>query len=167
MDFPENVSPSVLLERIDSLDLESLHKDKAAEKASGYVNELKAVLQQEQPDLAELAGLANAILHWYFDQGSRADPAQAQLSALALDLARLFDLSSALERAQSLKEKSAPAKRMVAELREILEGLVRSVGWDGRLDPEEFSDLSDRLHDFTKAHREFVEEHFDSGIFSV
>jgi len=88
MDFPENVSPSVLLERIDSLDLESLHKDKAAEKASDYVNELKAVLQQEQPDLAELAGYANAILHWYFDQGSRADPAQAQLSALALDLAR-------------------------------------------------------------------------------
>ncbi len=167
MDFPENVSPAVLLERISSLDLESLHKDRAAAKAAGYVNELRAGLQQEQPDLVELAAYANAILHWYLDQGSRAEPAQAALSALALDLARLFDLSSALERARSLKEKSARAKRMVAELREILEGLVRSVGQDGRLDPEEFSDLSDRLHEFVKEHREFVEENFDSGIFSV
>lgn len=167
MDFPENVSPAVLLERIDSMDLESLHKDKAAEKAAGYVTELRAGLQQEQPDLAALAGNANAILHWYFDQGSRADPAQASLSALALDLARLFDLSNALARAQGLKERSAAGKRMVAELREILEGLVRSVGWDGRLDPEEFSDLSDRLHTFTKEHRDFIEENFDSGIFSI
>lgn len=167
MNFPENVSPAVLLERIDSIELDSLHKDRAATKAAGYVSELRAGLQQEQPDLAELAGYANAILHWYFDQGSRADPAQATLSALALDLSRLYDLVSALERAQSLKEKSAAGKRMVAELREILEGLVRSVGWDGRLDPEEFSDASDRLHTFVKDHRDFVEDNFESGIFSV
>ncbi len=167
MDFPENVSPAVLLERLDNIELDSLHKDRAATKAAGHVSELRAGLQQEQPDLEETAGYANAILHWYFDQGSRADPAQAALSALALDLSRLFDLSRSLERAQSLKEKSAPAKRMLAELREILEGLVRSVGWDGRLDPEEFSEMSDRLHHFAKEHRDYLEENFDSGIFSV
>ncbi len=167
MDLPENVSPAVLLERIDSLDFEALHKDRASAKASGLVDELRRSLSREEPDLAEMAGFANAILHWYFEQGGRADPAQAALSALALDLARLYELANALERVQTLKERSAAGKRMVAELREILEGLVRSIGWDGRLDPEEFGDLSDRLHEFTNEHREFVEEHFDSGLFSI
>ena len=47
-----------------------------------------ACLADPQQDLRHLYPCAHEILHWYFDQGSKEVPLHAELSALALDIAR-------------------------------------------------------------------------------
>lgn len=166
LDLPSGVSPGSLLARIDKLDLDALRSNAGAVPAWEYLESIRKCLNKARPDLNNLAASANGILHWYFDQGSRADAAHVALSALALDIARMCDLGAAYERAQELSEASKSPK-MLKELREILAGLLESFGRDGRVDPERFSGLADRLRKFISAHRSYVEDHFEPGIYSI
>lgn len=52
------------------------------------VHDIIGCLEDPQQDLGHLSPCADEILHWYFDQGSKEVPLHAELSALALDLAK-------------------------------------------------------------------------------
>jgi hypothetical protein len=83
------MSRDSLLERARRIRAEILRGDSGVPAGVAHcVHDIVACLEDPQQDLQHLSPCTEEILHWYFDQGSKEVPLHAEISALALDIAK-------------------------------------------------------------------------------
>jgi hypothetical protein len=89
---PNSLNRDSLLDRARRIRAEILRGDPGVPSGVAHcVHDIVACLEDPQQDLQHLSPCAHEILHWYFDQGSKEVPLHAELSALALDIAKLAE----------------------------------------------------------------------------
>ena len=93
MSVSNDMSRDSLLERARRIRAEILHGDSGVPAGVTHcVHDIIGCLEDPQQDPGRLSPCAEEILHWYFDQGSKEVPLHAELSALALDIAKMAEM---------------------------------------------------------------------------
>ncbi|MCL5038014.1 MAG: hypothetical protein M1269_13020 [Chloroflexi bacterium] len=167
MSLPDQINRDALLERIKKLFIEAKQADAhVPERIAGELEEMIRCLERLEPDLRQLSSYTGTIMYWYLDRGVKEIPAHYDISRLAIDIDKLYNIRKALDSVQSLVlETDAPQD--LRELTRLLKSMLTIFTPDGRMDSKGYSELASQLRKITGANRAYLEKNMGSYIFHI